>query len=188
MLFEIFITFFKIGLFTFGGGYAMIPLIEDEIVNKKKWLKSEDIIDMLALSESIPGSISINSATIMGYKLSGKAGAIAAMTGVILPSFSIITLIAIFAGQFHGSPIMDAAFLGIRCAVVILIAQSARKITKATVNDAIGRIILLSTIFLVTFTNIPAISVIILGAIMGIFTPKIEHFKSCRSLKKAENK
>jgi len=96
---DIFVTFFMIGLFTFGGGYAMIPLIEKEIVEKKKWVEKEEITDILAVSQSIPGAIAINSATFIGFKIKGRIGAIAATLGVILPSFVIISFIAAFFRQ-----------------------------------------------------------------------------------------
>lgn len=102
LLFDIFITFFKIGSVTFGGGYAMIPLIEREVISNKGWIKNdEEIIDVFAVSESIPGAIAINSSTFVGYKIAGRNGAIAAMMGVVLPSFIIITLIATFFSKFQ---------------------------------------------------------------------------------------
>ena len=95
-LLEIFVLFFKIGSFTFGGGFAMIPLIEKEVINNKGWVNEEEIIDVFAVSQSIPGAIAINCATLIGFKIYGKKGACAATIGVILPSFLIITIIAAF--------------------------------------------------------------------------------------------
>ncbi len=93
---KLFMSFFKIGLFTFGGGFAMIPLIEKEIVDTRKWIHREDIIDLFAISQSIPGAVAINTATLVGYKVAGRIGAIVATAGVALPSIVIISLIAVF--------------------------------------------------------------------------------------------
>ena len=167
-LFEIFITFFKIGLFTFGGGYAMIPLIEREVVHNKGWVSTTEIIDFFAICESIPGAIAINSATLIGYKTAGKKGALAAAAGVILPSFLTITIIAAFFTKFQDNPIVKAAFTGIRAAVVALIALAAIKIGKASIKDITGFIITLVAVILVAFLNIHAIFVIIGGALFGL--------------------
>lgn len=167
-LFEIFITFFKIGAFTFGGGYAMIPLIEREVVHNKGWVSTTEIIDFFAICESIPGAIAINSATLIGYKTAGKKGALAAAAGVILPSFLTITIIAAFFTKFQDNPIVKAAFTGIRAAVVALIALAAIKIGKASIKDITGFIITLVAVILVAFLNIHAIFVIIGGALFGL--------------------
>lgn len=172
-MFQMFVSFFKIGLFTFGGGYAMIPLIENEIVDKKAWIKSEDMIDMIAVSESIPGSIAINFSTLIGYRLYGIVGAIVAILGVVLPSFLIITIIAALSSNFYDNPIIKAAFLGVRCAVVGLIIKSAGKIIKSTGNSLISKIIIVGTIILILFTNVHAIFVILLGGLVGIVLPKL---------------
>jgi len=113
-LLKLFWIFFKIGAFTFGGGYAMIPLIEREMVEKQKWLSDDEIIDMFAVAESIPGAIAINTSTFIGYKVAGYWGAIVAMFGVALPSFLIITIIAAVFSQFQDLPLVKAAFEGIR--------------------------------------------------------------------------
>ena len=97
---SLFATFFKIGLFTFGGGYAMIPLIEKEIVDKKKWITGDDILEIFAISESTPGPIAINSATFVGYKTAGFLGALFATLGVVLPSFTIIFILSFFLEKF----------------------------------------------------------------------------------------
>ena len=120
--FETFITFFKIGLFTIGGGYAMIPLIEEEVVNKHHWVSKEEMLDLIAIAQSCPGVFAINIATFIGYKLNKTRGAIATTIGTALPSFLIILLIAIFFHQFEDNKIVAAMFRGIRPAVVALIA------------------------------------------------------------------
>lgn len=125
-----FFTFFKIGLFTFGGGYAMIPLIEAEIVDKKKWISKEDFWDLLAVAQSCPGVFAINISVFVGYRLRGLAGEILCALGTALPSFLIILLIAIFFRHFKENPYVAAMFRGIRPAVVALIAVPTFNLAK----------------------------------------------------------
>ncbi len=132
-------TFFKIGLFTFGGGYAMIPLIEQEVVDKKQWLSKDEFLDLLAVSQTIPGVFAVNMSIAIGYKLKKTKGSIVSALGTVLPSFLIILLIALFFEQFKDNPVVESIFRGIRPAVVALIAvpcfrlaQSAR-ITYSTI-------------------------------------------------------
>ena len=119
---ESFKTFFKIGIFTLGGGYAMIPLIEEEVVNKHRWVEKEEMLDLIAIAQSCPGVFAINIAIFIGYKLKKELGAIATALGTALPSFLIILAIAIFFKQFEDNHIVAAIFRGIRPAVVALIA------------------------------------------------------------------
>ena len=119
---EAFTTFFKIGIFTLGGGYAMIPLIEEEVVNRKQWVTKEEMLDLIAIAQSCPGVFAINIATFIGYKLNKVRGAIATTLGTALPSFLIILAIAVFFKQFEDNKIVAAMFRGIRPAVVALIA------------------------------------------------------------------
>jgi chromate transporter len=156
---EIFGTFFKIGCFTFGGGYAMIPLIEREVIVSKKWVKEEDLIDVFSVAESIPGAIAINSSTFIGYKIAGRVGAVAAMLGVIMPSFIILTLIAASFAKYQDNPIVIKAFMGIRAAV---------KIGKVVLKDKLTAFIVLATIILVFALDIHPIYIILAGALPGI--------------------
>lgn len=167
-LIEIFLVFFKIGLFTFGGGYAMIPLIEREIVEKKKWVREEEITNIFAVSESIPGAIAINSSTFMGYKIAGRKGAVAAAFGVILPSFIIISLIAASFGKFGDNKIVKAVFAGIRPAVVSLIGVAAFKVGKTSIKDMACLIIAVIAAVAVVIFDIHAIFVILGAAIFGL--------------------
>jgi len=169
LLIEMFITFFKIGAFTFGGGYAMIPLIEREVISNKGWIKDEEeIIDVFAVAESIPGAIAINSSTFVGYKIAGRIGAVVAACGVILPSFIIITLIAAFFSKFQNNPIVKAAFMGIRSTVVALILMAAIKVGKKSIKDKISALICIVTIMLVLVLDIHAIFAILGGAMVGV--------------------
>ncbi|WP_280139583.1 chromate transporter [Natronincola ferrireducens] len=161
-------VFFKIGLFTFGGGYAMIPLIEKEMIANKAWVKEEEIIDIFAVSQSIPGAIAINSSTFIGYKIAGIPGALAATAGVVIPSFIIITIIATFFSRFQNNPIVQAAFIGIRSAVVALILMAVIKIGKSSIKDRLTALITVLAVILVILINVHAIFVIIGGAAAGI--------------------
>ena len=120
-LFELFRSFFKIGLFTFGGGYAMVPLIEAEIIERRRWLPQGEFLDLLTLAQSSPGPIAVNTSVFIGYKVRGLWGAVAASLGAVLPSFLIILIVAIFFAGIRHNPVVDAAFKGMRPAVVALI-------------------------------------------------------------------
>jgi chromate transporter len=130
MILELFIVFAKIGLFTFGGGYAMISIIEDICVGQKKWITHEEMMNMTVVAESTPGPIAINCATFVGYKQKGFAGAMAATLGMILPSFIIIYLISMFLDNFMEITWIANAFKGIRIAVGILIVDAAIKMIR----------------------------------------------------------
>lgn len=117
----IFASFFKIGLFTFGGGYAMIPIIERELIDKRKWIDRGEFLDLLTLAQSVPGPIAVNTSVFVGYRMRGLRGAVAALTGAVLPSFALILVIALFFAGIRQNPVVDAAFKGMRPAVVALI-------------------------------------------------------------------
>ena len=123
-------TFFKIGIFTLGGGYAMIPLIEEEVVNKHRWVSKEEMLDLIAIAQSCPGVFAINIAIFIGYKLRKERGAIATAAGTALPSFLIILMIALFFHQFQDNRFVAAMFRGIRPAVVALIAVPTFNLAK----------------------------------------------------------
>ena len=130
MFLQLFSTFFKIGLVTFGGGYAMIPMIEADVVDKYKWVGKEQFLDLLAIAQSCPGVFAINISIFIGYKLRGVRGAMAAAFGTALPSFLIILLIAMFFHQFQDNEIVASIFRGIRPAVVALIAVPTFNLAK----------------------------------------------------------
>ena len=131
MILQLFTIFFKIGAFTVGGGYAMIPLIEDEIVTKKGWVAKEDFLDLLAIAQSAPGVFAVNIAIFIGYRLRGVRGCLVTALGAILPSFLIILCIALFFLRFKENPTVEAIFKGIRPAVVALIAAPTFNLAKA---------------------------------------------------------
>lgn len=128
---ESFTTFFKIGLFTLGGGYAMIPIIEKEVVDKKHWIGREDFIDIIAIAQSCPGVLAINMSVFIGYKLKKLRGALCTCLATALPSFIIILLIAMFFQQFEHNKVVEAVFRGIRPAVVALIAVPTFRLAKS---------------------------------------------------------
>ncbi len=129
--FALFKTFFKIGIFTLGGGYAMIPLIQKEVVERNKWLTEEEMLDVIAIAQSCPGVFAINVSTFVGYKLQHRQGALFATLGAALPSFIIILLIAMFFRHFQDNPVVAAMFRGIRPAVVALIAVPTFNMAKS---------------------------------------------------------
>lgn len=169
MLFDIFKTFFKIGAFTIGGGYAMIPIIQKEVVDNKNWLENEEFLDSLAVTNSLPGPLAINCATFVGYKTAGVPGAVSAALGATMPSFLIILMIAVFFSSFSNNAIMDHIFAGIRPAVVALIAYALVKLTKSAgvtkVNIAIGILALGLTLLF----KLHPIFVVILSGVAGLF-------------------
>lgn len=130
-LFELFRSFFKIGMFTFGGGYAMVPLIEAEVIERRRWLAQDEFLDLLTLAQSSPGPIAINTSVFIGYKVRGLKGAVAASLGATLPSFLIILIVAIFFAGIRHNPVIDAAFKGMRPAVVALIVVPVFSLARA---------------------------------------------------------
>lgn len=173
ILLEMFLTMFKIGLFTFGGGYAMLALIENELVEKKKWIEKEEFLDMVAIAESTPGPIAINSATYIGYKRAGVLGSAAATLGVVLPSFIIIFTISLFLDEFLKFKLVACAFRGIQAGVVYLILSAGIKMLKGLKKTPMSVAILLTVLILmVAFSvfaiNFSSIFFIILSAAVGL--------------------
>lgn len=165
---EMFISFFKIGAFTFGGGYAMIPLIEEEVVKNKKWLEKEEFMDILVVSQSLPGALAVNCSIFLGYKIGGFIGAIMALLAVILPSFSIIIIIAAFFMQFRNNYYVNAAFKGITAAVPMLVLVGAISLSKGLEKNKITVLTIIIALIALTFFDIHPIIVIIASAIYGI--------------------
>ena len=128
--FELFCSFLKIGVFTFGGGYAMIPIIQAEVITRKGWIKEQEFLDLLTLAQSAPGPISLNTAVFVGYKMYGYRGALSSLLGVVLPSFTILLMVAIFLSQIRENPIVDAAFRGMQPIVVAIMLAPILGFTK----------------------------------------------------------
>lgn len=174
ILLELFLTFFKIGPTTFGGGYAMIPMIEREVVMKKKWVTRNDVTDVFAIAESVPGAIAINSATFIGYRIAGWKGAIAALLGILLPTFTIVIFLSISFLYVQDNPVIESAFQGIRPTIVALITYAGYKIGQTGVYDKTTLITMLVTIFLLLFLKIHPVLIILGGIVAGILLVKIK--------------
>lgn len=137
---DLFLTFSRVGLLTFGGGYAMLPILQKEVVETKKWATEEEMIDYFAIGQTTPGIIAVNTATFIGQKQRGVLGGIIATLGLVFPSYIIITLIAMFMRNFSDSTVIQNAFAGIRVSVYILILNAVLKLWKSSVVDKeIGR-------------------------------------------------
>ena len=179
---QMFITFVRIGAFTIGGGYAMIPLIQREVVQVRKWMSPKEFIDMLALAQSAPGVIAINTAIFIGYKLKGVRGSIVTALGCALPSFVIILLIAIVFTNFKDNPVVERIFKGIRPAVVALIAAPLYNMAKAAGVTWKTIFIPLIAALLIWGLNISPVWVVVAAIAGGIIVGILR----TRNLKKTE--
>lgn len=174
LLGTLFLRFFKTGLFTFGGGYAMIALLESEFVDRQKWLSKEEFLDMVALAESTPGPIAINSATYIGYKVAGVPGAAAATLGVCLPSLLTIYLISLFFDRFLALPYVAYAFRGIQVCVTYLILSAGLKMLRASEKTWLSYVLLgLTMVAMIGFywgsVSFSSIFFILIGGAVGVF-------------------
>lgn len=177
-LWQLFITFFKIGAFTFGGGYAMISLIEEEIATRRKWATSADILDLIVVAESTPGVLAVNTATAVGYRTRGIVGAILATLGVVLPSFLIIFALSFFVEAFSDNRWYKVVFAGIQICVCTLIFNAFVKVSKNITHDVFNYIVLVATFGVALFTNFPVIFLILIGAVLGLTIKLVGNKKS----------
>ncbi|MDO5520246.1 MAG: chromate transporter [bacterium] len=175
---KLFITFLKIGAFTFGGGYAMIPLIRAEVVEKNEWLSNEDIVDIIAVAESTPGPLAINSATFVGCQTAGAKGAAVSTIGVVLPSFLIILILAHFLRQFEELKVIQYAFWGIRIGVLTLIINALLSMAKECPRNIVSYAIVGLAFTLVAIFGVNVIIVLILCALIGIAASKLKFEKT----------
>ena len=173
MIWKLLLTFLKIGAFTFGGGYAMIPLIQREVVEKNKWLTDEDILDIIAIAESTPGPIAINSATFVGYKTAGFFGAFFCTLGVVLPSFVIILIISFVLEEFEALKAVQYAFNGIRAGVLALILKALINMYKKCPKNLVSYIVIAASFICVTVFDVNVLLVIIGCAVFGLVTSLI---------------
>jgi len=187
-LLTVFTTFFKIGLFTFGGGYAMIPLIEYEIVERHHWIESKDILDIFAIAEATPGVIAVNTATFVGYKVAGFWGSLLATLGVVIPSLTIISLIALFFQEFQSLEWVGYAFKGVRAGVVVLILGAVVKMAQKGEYTPLTVLILILTFGLASFTDINIIYLLLGGAVTGLIYQLGLNRKTLNSKKNEEDK
>ena len=170
-----FCTFFKIGLFTIGGGYAMVPLIEEEVVNKKQWITQEEFIDLLAVSQSGPGVFAVNFSIFIGYKLRKFPGALALALGAILPSFLIILAIALFFHQYKEYKVVENIFKGIRPAVVALIATPTFSMAKSAKINKYTLWIPIVSALLIWLLGVSPVYIIAIAGVGGFIYGKITH-------------
>ena len=172
-LFDLFWTFCRIGALTFGGGYAILPLIQKEIVENKKWSTEKEILDYYAVGQCTPGVIAVNTATFIGFKLRGVIGGIVATLGVIFPSIVIILIIASFLQNFANLAIVQSAFAGIRVAVVALIITTVVKLLKSSVKDYLGVIIALATFIISAFFGLSPVYIVIAAGLIGFISKSL---------------
>lgn len=173
MNYTLFKTFFKIGIFTLGGGYAMIPLIQKEVVERHKWLSNEEMLDVIAIAQSCPGVFAVNVSTFVGYKLCRLKGAVSSTIGAALPSFVIILLIAMFFRYFQDNPVVAAMFRGIRPAVVALIAVPTFNMAKSAKISWTNCWIPIACALAIWALGVSPIYIIILAALCGYLYGKL---------------
>ena len=172
-LLALFGIFFKIGAFTFGGGYAMIPLIQKETVENKGWITDDDILEIIAIAESTPGPIAINSATFVGYRTAGFWGAFAATLGVVLPSFVIILAISFVLREFQELKAVRYAFNGIRAGVLALLFKALWSMYKKAPKNWVSYVVMAAAFALTAFLDVNVLYVIIGCAVFGLVTSLI---------------
>ncbi len=167
-LIKFFLVFLRIGAFTFGGGLAMLPLIEREIVDKNEWMTKEEFIDIIAVTQCMPGVIAANTAIYLGYHLFGFWGTVFGVLGAILPSFVIMMVAAEFFLTFRDSPVIQAVFMGIRPAIAVLIFSAAVRLSKVVDKTAYNIVIAVVSFALISFWGLHPIIVIVGAALLGI--------------------
>lgn len=171
---DLFLTFARVGVCTFGGGYAMLPILQREVVEKKQWCTGEELADYFAIGQCTPGVIAVNTATFLGSKKKGNSGGVVATLGMIFPSVVIITLIAAFLQNFAHIPAVGHAFNGVRAAVVALIASSVLKLGKTTLKNAPAVVIYLAVLTLAVAGNLFTFDgTTTLGWILGLVTSPV---------------
>ncbi len=168
-LLKLYAAFFRIGLFTFGGGYAMLPMLQREIVEKYGWATEEELMDYYAIGQCTPGVIAVNTATFVGYRKFGVAGAVFGTLGVISPSIIIITLIAAFFRNYQDSEIVKHAFAGIRAAVTVLIGASVYRIAKKSLIDLPSILIACAVLLVNLLTDLSPVILVLVAGAAGIF-------------------
>ncbi len=172
-IFTLFSVFFRIGAFTFGGGYAMIPLIQKEVVDNKKWASNDDLLEVIAIAESTPGPIAINTATFIGYRIAGFFGAFCATLGVVLPSFLIIFFLSFLLRKFGDNQYVVYAFKGIRVGVLALIIKALYTMYRQIPKNAFSYVLMGLVFILTAFLKIDAFYCLIGCAVCGVVSSLI---------------
>lgn len=173
LLGELYVSFFKIGSLTFGGGYAMLPMLQREVVTDRNWCTEEEVLDMYAIGQCTPGIIAVNTATYVGYKQAGIIGGIFGTLGMISPSIIIICLIASILQNFIYQPVVVHALAGVRVMVCALMLTTVISMTKKGVADKLGALLFAAAFVLACFTPVPTALIIILAGIIGVLAKKI---------------
>lgn len=177
IIFDLFVIFFKIGLFTFGGGYAMLPLLRKDIVEKKHWCEEDEIIDYYSLSQVLPGLIAVNVAGLVGYKVKGKLGVLTSVIGMITPSIIVILLIATVMSNIMHNEYVIHALAGVKVATIILILETIVSLWRKSVSNAFGLgVFMASLAFLIAFSVSP-IYLIVISSAFGFLVRKMEKKK-----------
>lgn len=177
VLVDLYVSWFKMGLFTFGGGYAMLPMIQKEVIEKHHWATEEEVMDYYAIGQCTPGIIAVNTATFVGYYQKGVIGGIAATLGVISPSIIIISLIASVLSNFAEITIVQNALAGIRVAVCFLMGTSILKLWKSSVKDITGIVLFVIALLLAYFANVSVVIIVVLAGVAGIVLSKVRKMK-----------
>jgi len=168
-LFTMFFSFLKIGAFTFGGGYAMVPLMQAEVVDKRKWITEDEFLDILVISQTFPGAIAVNTSIFIGYKIRGIRGAVLALFGTILPSFFIILLVVSFFMQFRDNHYVNLVFKGIGAAVPAMILAAVISLTKSMKKNYMNLTIIILSVASISLLNVHPVIVILFSGFYGYF-------------------
>ena len=172
-LWDLFWTFTKMGAVTFGGGYAMLPILQREVVQKNEWATEEEILDYYAIGQCLPGIIAVNTSIFVGQKHKGILGGIAAALGIVFPSLVIITIIAMFLSNFMDSAILANAFAGIRVCVSVLILNAVLRLRKSSIIDAMTLVLFFTVFAAATFTELSPVIYVVIAAVIGIVVKSI---------------
>lgn len=172
---EMFFAFLKAGAFTIGGGYAMLPFVQEEFIKKKKWFDNKDFLEILGIAQSLPGPVIVNFSLLAGYRLKGFKGGLFSLLGAILPSFLIIMVIAVYLWGYGENRAVQAAFQGIRPAVVALIISAAIKLGKETLRQGYNLLLFLLFLGALLLFNVHPLVVIVAGALAGFFKPYLKN-------------
>ena len=174
---ELYTSWFRIGMFTFGGGYAMLPMIQKEVIDSRHWATEEEIMDYYAVGQCTPGVIAVNTATFVGYKTAGIWGGIIATLGVVSPSLIIISLISALIRNFSSYPVVQHALNGIEVAVCVLMFTSIEKLVKSGVKGVSGWLLFLGAFVLSYFTSVSTVLLVMIAGAIGYVLYTIEHRK-----------
>lgn len=174
---EMFFAFLKAGVFTIGGGYAMLPLVQEDLIQKKKWFNNEEFLEVLGIAQSLPGPVIVNFSLMAGYRLKGFKGGLFSLLGAILPSFLIIMVIAVYLWGYGENRAVQAAFQGIRPAVVALIISAAIKLGKETLRQRQNFLLFLLFLGALLLFNVHPLAVIVAGALAGFVKPYFKNWQ-----------